>query len=204
LDKETTNLARGLLAALSIGFAVNIAITPDLLTAIWCNVLMVWRDQTAAAWAQGIGTVASVIGALWIARRQSRETEAARSNTRLHEAQGLTILLMGITKQLSIDIQDAILQQNPSNHTVVLPESIMRRADKLWVMGKAGGGLLQAIAVLERNNDFIQRATVRPLNPGSEIYREIFQRSVDSLKLAHEGCEESLSHMEKLLFTRTL
>jgi uncharacterized protein YqfA (UPF0365 family) len=163
--------------------------------------ITVWRDQGAAAWAQAIGTVIAIIGTAAGVRYQTQAAERTRLREKVLEAQGLAILLGPLTKLLHGKVTAAQNEEWLENHPVEIPGAILSRLDRLWIMGGAGGNLLQAVAALQANNAFIAACDGgAALNP--EEYGQAVANSRRSLALACEECDEASEQIMILIAHR--
>jgi len=114
--------------------------------------------------------------------------------TRIRRAQGLALVLIPALTAFKPKLETAIIQESKP----APPDEIMHLMDQLYILGVAGGSILQMVAVLQAN----QRAE-RPHNENENaqsMYNSIVrQRLGDALRY----CEDAMQALMKLRRVRT-
>jgi hypothetical protein len=85
---------------------------------------------------------------------QGRRTRSHETTDRIRRAQGLALILIPVLTAFRPKIETAIIQESKP----APPDEIVHLLDQLYVLGVAGGLILQMVAVLQAN----QRAELPP------------------------------------------
>ena len=156
--------------------------------------LLAWieRHHDLASWLEAGAVFATVFVALRIAGADRRE----RRQERRLRAQGLAVLLHTQLVGFQGTLERAI--EGNSYEQVQPPPKLVEYADQLYLLGTAGGALLQMISAVNAHNDFVTGASR-------------FQRIIDhelkegcrrSLVLALESCNEAIAGLDQLIRAR--
>src|SRR5712664_1469499 len=147
-----------------------------------------------AGWLDAVGSSAAIVFVGLFALFQGRRTRSHESTDRVRRAQGLALILIPVLTAFRPKIEAAIIQESKP----ALPDEIVQLLDQLYVLGLAGGSILQMVAVLQAN----QRAE-RPPNEnenGQSVHNSIArQRLGDALRY----CEDAMQALMKLTRIRT-
>jgi len=147
-----------------------------------------------AGWLDAVGSIAAIVFVGLFALFQGRRTRSHESTDRIRRAQGLALILIPVLTAFRPKIETAIVQESKP----APPDEIVQLLDQLYVLGVAGGLILQMVAVLRAN----QRAE-RPSNEnenGQSMYNSIArERLGDALRY----CEDALQALMKLTRIRT-
>ena len=170
-----------------------------------CDAIVCWLKANAhlSGWIQGAGTLialAIAIGVPWcIHRNEVRE----KKRTKLHQAQGLAILLGPSLRVLQEEIKTAKGLPRFSQKIVDIPDDLTTEVQSLWIMGAAGGHILQAIAALRSNKRQIEDA--RPVVAGNSAREvsEIINIANEKLLIADRDIDDALDAIDRLIATKT-
>jgi hypothetical protein len=146
-----------------------------------------------AAWLEGLGSIGAIIFVYLFALLQNRRFRSHENIDRIRRAQGLALVLIPVLTAFRPKIEAAIINESRP----APPDEIMHLLDQLYILGVAGGSILQMVATLQAN----QRSAL-PANT-SEAARSSYnsvvrQRLSDALRY----CDDAGGALLKL--TRTL
>jgi hypothetical protein len=148
-----------------------------------------------ASWLEAVGSIAAIVFVYLFALFQNRRTRSHESIDRIRRAQGLALVLIPVLTAFKPKIETAIIQESKP----APPDEIMHLLDQLFVLGVAGGLILQMVAVLQAN----QRAE-RPPKEDENVrssYNSIArQRLSDALRY----CEDAIPALMKLTRMQTV
>jgi hypothetical protein len=148
-----------------------------------------------ASWLEAVGSITAIVFVYLFALFQGRRTRSHESIDRIRRAQGLALVLIPALTAFRPKIETAIIQESKP----APPDEIVHLLDQLYVLGVAGGLILQMVAVLQAN----QRAEL-PLNENENArssYNSIArQRLGDALRY----CEDAIHALMKLTRVRTV
>lgn len=170
-----------------------------------CDAIVCWLKANAhlSGWVQGAGTLialAIAIGVPWcIHRNEVRE----KKRTKIHQGQGLAILLRPSLLVLQGEIEAAKKQHTLSQKIVDIPDDLTTEVQSLWIMGTAGGHMLQAIAALRTNNRQIEDASSVVAGSSAREVSEIINLANEKLLIADRDIEDALDAIDLLLATKT-
>ena len=146
-----------------------------------------------AGWLEAVGSIAAIIFIYLFALLQNRRFRSHENIDRIRRAQGLALVLIPVLTAFRPKIEAAIINESKP----APPDEIMHLLDQLYILGVAGGSILQMVATLQAN----QRSAL-PANT-SDAARSFFnsvvrQRLSDALRY----CDDAGGALLKL--TRTL
>src|SRR5258708_15623239 len=107
-----------------------------------------------ASWLEAVGSITAIVCVYLFALFQGRRTRSHESTDRIRRAQGLALVLIPALTAFRPKIEMAIIQGSKP----APPDEIVHLLDQLYVLGLAGGLILQMVAVLQAN----QRAELPP------------------------------------------
>jgi hypothetical protein len=148
-----------------------------------------------AGWLEAVGSIAAIVFVYLFALFQGRRTKSHEDTDRIRRAQGLALVLVPVLTGFKPKIEAAIIQESKLEP----PDEVLHLLDQLYVLGVAGGFVLQMVATLQAN----QRAE-RSLNQ-NEIARSSYkliarQRLDDALRY----CDDAIHALVKLTRVRTV
>jgi hypothetical protein len=147
-----------------------------------------------AGWLDAIGSIAAIVFVYLLGLSQGRRIKSHEDVDRVRRAQGLALILIPVLTAFRPKIETAIIHEcKPAP-----PDEVVHLLDQLYVLGVAGGSILQMVARLQAN----QRAE-RPHNENENaqsMYNSIArQRLGDALRY----CEDAMQALMKLTRIRT-
>src|SRR5258705_542961 len=107
-----------------------------------------------ASWLEAIGSITAIVFVYLFALYQGRRTRSHENTDRIRRAQGLALVLIPVLTAFRSKIEAAIIQEGKP----AAPDEVMHLLDQLYILGVAGGLILQMVAVLQAN----QRAELPP------------------------------------------
>jgi hypothetical protein len=125
---------------------------------------------------------------------QGRRTRSHETTDRIRRAQGLALILIPVLTAFRPKIETAIIQESKP----APPDEIVHLLDQLYVLGVAGGLILQMVAVLQAN----QRAE---LPPNETENAPASYNSIARQRLGHalDYCDDAINALIKLTRMRT-
>jgi hypothetical protein len=147
-----------------------------------------------ASWLEAVGSITAIVFVYLFALFQGRRTRSHESTDRIRRAQGLALVLIPALTAFRPKIEMAIIQESKP----APPDEIVHLLDQLYVLGLAGGLILQMVAVLQAN----QRAELPPNeneNARSSYNSIARQRLGDALRY----CDDAIYALRKLTRVRT-
>jgi hypothetical protein len=148
-----------------------------------------------ASWLEAVGTIAAIVFVYLFALFQGRQTSSHQNTDRIRRARGLALFLIPALTAFRPKIETAII------HEIKLapPDEIMHLLDQLYVLGVAGGLILQMVAVLQAN----QRAELPPneTDTAPSSYNTIARQRLGE---ALGCCDEAIDALIKLTRIRTV
>jgi hypothetical protein len=147
-----------------------------------------------ASWLEAVGSITAIVFVYLFALFQGRRTRSHESTDRIRRAQGLALVLIPALIAFRPKIEMAIIQESKP----APPEEIVHLLDQLYVLGLAGGLILQMVAVRQAN----QRAELAPTeneNARSSYNSIARQRLGDALRY----CDDAIYALMKLTRVRT-
>lgn len=137
----------------------------------WDTLLYVWHDQTAASWAQGLGSLAAVVIAVWAHLHKLSDDRRREMHDRIQRAVAVALAIYPALTEVASRL--AVIQKRlkaltdaelgtPINELnkglfpdIDIPPSLMRNADRLHLIGP---NLIQAVALIETIDRFVDLA----------------------------------------------
>jgi len=153
--------------------------------------------QGAAAWVQALGAILAIGVALWISRRDTRRRRQAERR----RATGLAVLLHTEMVDFRHRLTSAMQATAFPDLKVSLPESLVQHSADLYLLGSAGGALLQMISTLRATNRQIDESQRKYPTTTANIDRILRPGIVDSLRLARDACDEAIAALDKIIET---
>ena len=148
-----------------------------------------------AGWLEAVGSISAIVFVYLFALLQNRRIKSHENTDRIRRAQGIALVLIPVLTAFRPKIEAAIIQQSQPSP----PDEIMHLLDQLYILGVAGGLILQMVATLQAN----QRSEP-PANANETVrssYNSIArQRFSDALYY----CDGAVQTLMKLTRTRTV
>ena len=102
----------------------------------------------SASWLEAVGSIAAIVFVGLFALFQGRRTTSHESTDRIRRAQGLALVLIPALTAFKPKIETAIIQESKP----APPDEIVNLLDQLYILGVAGGLVLQMVAMLQLIN----------------------------------------------------
>jgi len=148
-----------------------------------------------AAWLQAIGSIAA-IGLIYLfALFQFRQTRSHDEVDRIRKAQGLALVLVAVLVEFKLKIETAIVHQSKLDP----PDDVVHVLDQLYILGVAGGSILQMVASLQANNQLVPPPLDDAEDARSSYASITRQRLTDALRY----CDDAIGALTKLIRMRT-
>jgi len=145
-----------------------------------------------ASWLEAVGSITAIVLVYLFALFQGRQTRSHESTDRIRRAQGLALVLIPVLTAFRPKIETAIIQESKPTP----PDEIVHLLDQLYVLGVAGGLILQMVPVLQAN----QRAELPPNENARSSYNSIARRRLED---ALGYCDDAIYALMKLTRVRT-
>ena len=154
----------------------------------WCE-----AHPGIANWLQAIGSIAAIVLIYLFALFQFGRTRSHEEIDRIRKAQGLALILVSVLVAFKPKIEAAITQQSK----IEPPDEVLRLLDQLYILGVAGGLILQMIATLQVHNQ------VPPSNEAEDVRNSYASIARQRLDLGLRYCEDAIAALTKLTRVRT-
>jgi undecaprenyl pyrophosphate phosphatase UppP len=155
----------------------------------WCE-----AHPGIANWLQAIGSIAAIALIYLFALFQFRRTRSHEEIDRIRKAQGLALILVAVLVAFKPKIEAAIAQQSK----IEPPDEALRLLDQLYVLGVAGGLILQMIATLQAHDQ-----AASPSDEAEDVRNSYASIGRQRLDLALRYCEDAIDALTKLTRVRT-
>jgi hypothetical protein len=148
-----------------------------------------------ASWLEAVGSIGAIVFVYLFALFQGRRARSHEDIDRIRRAQGLALVLAPVLTEFRPKIEAALIRESKLEP----PDEVLHLLDQLYVLGVAGGFVLQMVATLQAN----QRAEL-PVN-NDENARSSYnsmarQRMGDALRC----CDDAINALVKLTRVRTV
>ena len=149
-----------------------------------------------ASWLEAVGSIAAIFFVGLFALLQARRATSHEDLDRIRRAQGLALVLVPVLRGFKPKIEVAIIRESKLEP----PDEVLHLLDQLYVLGVAGGFVLQMVATLHAH----QRAE-EPRNDDDGSARSSYNsmakpRLADALRY----CEDAIDALVKLTRVRTV
>src|SRR5664280_1025305 len=142
-----------------------------------------------AGWLDAVGSISAIVFVYLFALSQNRRIKSHENTDRIRRAQGIALVLIPVLTAFRPKIEAAIIQESQPSP----PDEIMHLLDQLYILGVAGGLILQMVATLQAN----ERAELPAVeNEGARSsYNSMARQRLDS---ALRYCEDAIGALMKL------
>jgi undecaprenyl pyrophosphate phosphatase UppP len=148
-----------------------------------------------ATWLEAVGSIAAIVFVYLLVLSQGRRANSHQNTDRVRRAQGLALLLIPVLIAFKPKLEAALVRESK----LPPPDEVMHLLDQLYILGVAGGLILQMVATLQAH----QRAEPAPMeNEGARsAYNAMAKQRLDS---ALRYCEDAIDALMKLARARTV
>ena len=163
----------------------------------WLAPALEWFEAHpgTASWLEAVGSIGAIVFVYLFALFQGRRARSHEGIDRIRRAQGVALVLVPVLTAFRSKIEAALIRESKLEP----PDEVLHLLDQLYVLGVAGGFVLQMVAALQAN----QRAEL-PLeddeNARSSYNSMARQRLVDALRY----CDDAIDALAKLTRVRTV
>src|ERR1700704_1250879 len=143
---------------------------------------------------EAVGSITAIVFVYLFALFQGRRTRSHETTDRIRRAQGLALILIPVLTAFRPKIETAIVQESKP----APPDEVVQLLDQLYILGVAGGLILQMVALLQAN----QRAELPPDEDENArfSYNSIARQRMDD---ALRYCDDAIFALMKLARVRT-
>lgn len=177
----------------------------------WDAVVCVWRDPTAAGWAQGVGTLAAVGIAVGTYIHKLADDRRRETNERLRQAIAVALAIYPALNEIGGRL--AVIQRRYEKLSaeeldtpigtlkgglfpdIDIAPSILRNADRLHVVGP---NLIQSIALIET----IDRLVDMAVKKGAGFTPRMLKEYVDKLAVALPRAKDEAAYYYDLPYVQ--
>ncbi len=148
-----------------------------------------------AGWLEAVGSITAIVFVYLFALLQNRRFRSHENIDRVRRAQGLALVLIPVLIAFRPKIEAAIIYESKP----APPDEIIHLLDQLYILGVAGGLILQMVAMLQANqrSELAANANETARSSYNSIVR---QRLSDALRY----CDDAIPALMKLTRTRTV
>src|SRR5450759_703433 len=148
-----------------------------------------------AAWLEAIGSIAAIVFVSLFALYQNRRARSHEDIDRIRRAQGIALILIPVLTAFRPKIEAAIIHESQPSP----PNEIIYFLDQLYVLGVAGGLILQMLVTLQAN----QRSEL-PANSNETARLAYNSVARQRLGNALRYCDDAIQALTKLALIRTV
>jgi hypothetical protein len=148
-----------------------------------------------ASWLEAVGSIGAIVFVYLFALFQGRRARLHEDIDRIRRAQGLALFLVPLLTAFRPKIQAAIIRESKLEP----PDEVLHLLDQLYVLGVAGGFVLQMVATLQAN----QRAELH-LNDDEDARSSYNSMARQRLGDALRYCDDAINALVKLTRARTV
>ena len=159
---------------------------------------MEWLNQNAAT-IQAVGTLLAIAIAIWVPFKiHSNETRRREREIRL-KGQAIALLIEPLLRAIDGQIDREGFVRPEGSRQIEIPETILSLSRDLWLMGEAGGNVLQLIGILQAHNRILEDTISVPADMDEEERREFSRLFHERLNLARECLTDAFAAFDMLL-----
>lgn len=166
---------------------------------------MEWLNANAPA-IQAVGSLIAIATsliaitiAIWVPFRIHSNQERERQREIRLRGQAMALLIDPLLRAIDGEIEHlgTLRPEDPSQ--IDLPESIMSLSDHMWLMGEAGGSVLQLIGIIQIHNRILEETPILPIDMEEEQRLEFARLFHERLGFARECISEALAAIDRLI-----
>ena len=159
---------------------------------------MEWLNQNAPA-IQAVGTLLAIAIAIWVPFKIHRN-EARRGEREIRlKGQAIALLIEPLLRAIDgqIDREGIVRPEGPN--PIEIPEEILSHSRDFWLMGEAGGNVLQLIGILQTHNRILEETVPLPTDMDEKERREFAHLFHERLNLARKCLRDAFAAIDILL-----
>ena len=149
-----------------------------------------------ASWLEAVGSIAAIFFVGLFALLQARRATSHEDLDRIRRAQGLALVLVPVLRGFKPKIEAAIIRESKLEP----PDEVLHLLDQLYVLGVAGGFVLQMVAILQAH----QRAEAPPNDENGDARSSYNSLAKQRLGNALRYCDDAIDALLKLTRVRTV
>jgi hypothetical protein len=148
-----------------------------------------------AAWVGAVGTIVAILAAIVLSRSDRRERlrEKRLRGTALAVSLHAEVLNFSQVLEEMLEDDNAMVQ-----HPIQTPTILIARHDDLYLLGEAGGHLLQMLSALNVSNDQLNRLKA-VLSPNQSENDALLRGIRANLQIALEDCHDAVNGLAKII-----
>jgi hypothetical protein len=150
-----------------------------------------------ANWIQAFGSIAAIVAVFLFVVLQNRGAKSREETDRIRRAQGLALLLIPILSSFELEIETAIIQECE----IAPPDEVIHLLNQLYIIGVAGGYILQMVAILQAHQRFGPIEASESETEARAAHNSLARKR---LSIAQHYCEDAIRAMTKLTQVRTV
>jgi hypothetical protein len=162
---------------------------------LWDILEWIEHHPGTAAWVGAVGTIVAILAAIALSRLDRRERLREKRLRRTALAVSLHAEVLNFSQVLEGMLEDdKAMVQRP----IQAPTILFARHDDLYLLGEAGGHLLQMLSALNVSNDQLNRLKVVH-SPNQSEYDAVLRGIRDNLQIALDGCRDAANELAKII-----
>jgi hypothetical protein len=150
--------------------------------------------QGTASWLEALGSIAAIIFVYLLGLSHGRRANSHQQTDRIRRAQALALLLIPVLIAFKPKLEVAIVRGSK----LPPPDEVMHLLDQLYILGVAGGLILQMVATLQADE------RDEPAAIDNEGARSSYNRAKQRLNSALHYCEDAINALMTLARVRTV
>ena len=159
---------------------------------------MEWLNQNAAA-IQAVGTLLAIAIAIGVPFKiHLNQTRKQEREIRL-KGQAIALLIEPLLRTIDEEVDREGFVRPEGPHRIEIPETILSLSRDLWLMGEAGGNVLELIGILQTHNRLLGRTISMPIDMEEEERREFSRLFHERINLARECLRDAFAAIDTLL-----
>jgi hypothetical protein len=162
----------------------------------WLAPALEWFEAHpgTASWLEAVGSIGAIVFVYLFALFQGRRARSHEDIDRIRRAQGLALVLVPVLSGFRPKIEAALIRERKLEP----PDEVLHLLDQLFVLGVAGGFVLQMVATLQAN----QRAEL-PVNDDGNARSSYNSMARQRMGDALRYCDDAINALVKLTRVRT-
>jgi hypothetical protein len=159
---------------------------------LWNILEWIEHHPGTAAWVGAVGTIVAIVAAIAFSRSDRRERLREKRLRGTALAVSLHAEVLNFSQVLEGMLED---DKAMAQHPIQAPTILFTRHDDLYLLGEAGGHLLQMLSALNVSNDQLNR--LKAMSPNQSEYDAVLRGIRDILQKALEDCRDAANGLAK-------